>query len=162
MQKNAALTLLELLTIILILSTLTLIALPNLRQQIAQARAQRVITQISNIIYAARQQAINRAVAITICPLDANNDCSANWQHGFSVFIDSEQQNKLVTQANLLQRYQVNSQQGYLTWGGFSKTKLAIKADGAMLYHNGTFTYHSVNVPSVSKKLIIGSGGRLR
>lgn len=81
-------TLTELLITITIAGIILAIAVPSLNNFIVKMRIDNHINQLSRLVLTARNSAINTEQNVTLCPLNANNVCSNNWQNELSVFID--------------------------------------------------------------------------
>ena len=86
-------TLIELIISISITSILITIAYPNFDEFISQMRVDNEISVLHRLLFSARNAAINRALPITICPLNDQNQCSTDWQNEISIFTDLNNNN---------------------------------------------------------------------
>lgn len=87
-NKQQGFTLVELMVTIAIVATLMAIALPNFNSFLVETRVDNEISHLQRMLLTARNTAINAEQTVTLCPLDASNDCDTNWQNELSVFID--------------------------------------------------------------------------
>ena len=87
-------TLVELLVTLTIIVVVAGMVAPNLSQLIlANAKASSVNTYLGSFAHA-RHQAVNNRIITAICPLDANGECTDNWNLEVAIFPDDNRDQK--------------------------------------------------------------------
>jgi type IV fimbrial biogenesis protein FimT len=92
-MKNRAhgFTLIELMTVMLILAILMAIAIPSFRDFAADSRTSAVTSDLVTALNLARSEALHRSSNVVACASDDLAKCNASntWDAGFIVFLDS-------------------------------------------------------------------------
>lgn len=88
LNKDHGQTLIELCVCLAIVATLAVAAAPNMQRWHQRHHHDRHFLPLQNTLQFARQQAVLLNSSITVCPLNAQNRCYANWQGEISVFED--------------------------------------------------------------------------
>lgn len=88
-KTSQGFTLIEVLITVTILAITLAIALPSLNTFIVQMRVDNAITETHRLILVARNTAINTGKNTTLCPLNASNACSNDWEGEISVFANN-------------------------------------------------------------------------
>lgn len=137
MTDQRGFSLLELCTVILILSFLTTFAMPTFSEFLMREERTMVLDRIQAAIEFAKQEAFAHAKTITICASINHRTCHANdWSAGFIIIEIDEQLPRF--HSNLLYVFP-KLQHCKLNFEQFG-TYLNITADG-MTINNGTFIY---------------------
>ncbi len=95
-------TLVELIVAVAMLGIITAIALPNLNSFMIRMKVDNEISELHRLLLIARNIAINEGVSVTVCPLAADNHCSANWEQEISVFTDPNNNDELDANERLI------------------------------------------------------------
>jgi type IV fimbrial biogenesis protein FimT len=87
---QAAFTLLELLTTVVVVAIVAAIAVPSYRMIIQSGRLTTQIYDFAAALNLARSEAVKRGFAVTVCPSTDLATCtgSTNWEQGWIVFVD--------------------------------------------------------------------------
>ncbi|HXH55630.1 MAG TPA: GspH/FimT family pseudopilin [Gammaproteobacteria bacterium] len=137
MDDQRGFSILELCTVILILSFITTFAIPAFSQFLMRGERAMVLDRVKAAIEFAKQEAFTRGKTITICASINHRTCHANdWSAGVIIIEMDEQLPR--TPSNLLYVFP-KLQHGKLNFDQFG-TYLNITADG-MTINNGTFIY---------------------
>ncbi|QEY61312.1 hypothetical protein FXN65_04315 [Metapseudomonas lalkuanensis] len=86
-NRQAAVTLLELLIVITIVCAIAML-MPSFLEFSAKARIRQFEQQLFLLVQQARLHAATRRVRVTVCPLDDNQRCHRNWNAPISAFED--------------------------------------------------------------------------
>lgn len=160
MLNVRAFTLIELLITISLIAILSLLAIPFYKNFIVQAESERYLAALSSSIQFARQEAIKRNMEVTICGIDAEQQCSAEqeWSQGYMIYLNLSDQTK-----QILKYFSAPKLPAHLTVSLKGKPNtMNISSDGSMDYQNGTFSYIVEGKSVYNWKLIISSSGRIR
>lgn len=152
-------TLVELMTTLVVATTLISIAVPNLSSLYEAQRANSSIRVIQQTLQFGRNAAISYGVSVTVCPVK-DNQCDSNWGNGLTVFTDSGDRNQLDgNDAILLQTSPFNSKDIV----SYNRSAVRFQPDGLASGTNGTLRYcpNSANSPN-SKAVIVNQAGRVR
>ena len=164
-QSHRGFTIVELMVGVGILGIITVLAIPSLSDFLVRMRVDNEISQIHRVILTARNEAINKGINITVCPLNAANTCTANWQNEISVFIDLDGDNIYepspgnVTDETLLKVKNAIAAGDQLTWSGGNPIIYA--PTGGITGAGGLFSYCPSNEDDMARGVIIAATGRL-
>jgi Tfp pilus assembly protein FimT len=137
MDDQRGFSILELCTVILILSFITTFAIPAFSQFLMRGERAMVLDRIKAAIEFAKQEAFARAKTITVCASINHRTCHANdWSAGFIII---EMEEPLPHFPSKILYSFPKLQHGKLNFDQFG-TYLNITADG-MTVNNGTFIY---------------------
>lgn len=136
-------SLLELLTVLMIIGIIMIIAIPNFDQFFMRQERELTLNKIKSAIHYAKQEAAFRGKTVTLCGSHDHKKCVANnWTNGFMVVIQSDPTHVSETGAEkpleILQVFQ-GLKYGQLYFDHFGK-HLNIQPDG-MTINLGAFTY---------------------
>ncbi|BAJ00984.1 GspH/FimT family pseudopilin [Shewanella violacea] len=159
MNKNNGFTLIELMTTLVISTSLVSIVVPNFHSLYEHYRADSSIRVIQQTLQLARNTAINYGVRVTVCPV-IKNKCSHDWSIGITVFIDSGASNIIDNQDEILFKTASFYHGDFVT---YNRTAIRFQADGLASGTNGTLKYCPSSILSeYSKAVIINQSGRIR
>ncbi len=82
-------TIIELLVAITIAGVLSAIAMPSLNDILVRMRVDNEVNEMHRLLLTARNSAINTGLNTTVCPLDAYQTCTDNWENTISVFTNT-------------------------------------------------------------------------
>lgn len=91
LKRNKGFTLVELLVTICVLFIVLVIGLPNLTGQLASNRSSALSSEMLVAVNYARNEAINRATRISLCPSVDGITCAvaADWNKGWMIYLDT-------------------------------------------------------------------------
>ncbi|SQH75673.1 Prepilin-type N-terminal cleavage/methylation domain-containing protein [Shewanella benthica] len=159
MKINNGFTLVELMTILVISTSLISIAVPNFNSLYDHFRADSSIRVIQQTLQMARNTAISYGVRVTVCPI-TENECSEDWTIGITVFIDSGASNVIDGQDEILFKTARFYHNDFVT---YNRSAIRFQADGLASGTNGTLKYcPSSTMSQYSKAVIINQSGRIR
>lgn len=140
-QLHRGLTLIELLLVITILSIALGIGAPSFSKLIENGQRKTTQNDLLTGISFARNQAITRGTSVTLCPLNATNQCSRDWnEQPITIFSDPERKRKLTNPAAILRIIEAPSRgtlygrTGIRKHFGFRPTGMARESIGHLLW----------------------------
>jgi len=153
--KSLGLSLLELMIVLLLISLISLLAIPSFQRLIVQnslaAETQRLVTAINYT----RMLAIEKHCSITLCPSDDNKTCGSNWSLDLLVFIDPLNKNPI------LQSFPgENPSKNVIQWNR-SINIITMSALGLLQSQNGSFIVSDKH-HELSSTVILSRTGRVR
>ncbi|QBG35339.1 GspH/FimT family pseudopilin [Litorilituus sediminis] len=162
-KSSIGMTLIELLVSVAIISVLSFIAIPNLQPFIVKLRVDNEISNLHRALLKARNHAINSGNIVTLCPLNANNECTTLWQNELSVFADLNN-NLILDEADgeriLISKAAIKTSDK-LVYGRY-RTRVSYHPDGHLSgLSNGTFRYCPKGFEQFSRAIVIARSGRL-
>ncbi len=161
-RTERGVTLLELIIVITVLAIAAATVLPGLQglfENTARRTDMRAMISLFNL---ARTEAVSQGTIVTICPLDADDECTGNWQRPIHVFADPGNQRALADTAQLL-RVQEPPDSGSWTVRVGNRGYFQYRPNGTVHGTLGNLTWcpESGNRKNAGQ-LIINMGGRLR
>ncbi|TGG91081.1 hypothetical protein E4656_16945 [Natronospirillum operosum] len=162
MHRYHGFKLLELTFVLLLLGLLLNLGGQGLVGLVQTTQARATVHQIHTAFRLARQTAVEERQLTTLCVLDADNQCQADWQGTLTVFLDPDNTRRLTDPAQLVRQFE-------LTAGVRLSTHPSIRA-----YHQydllgqprGATGGHVRICPGgqlqEAARIIIGPGGRTR
>lgn len=148
---QTALTLVELLLTLTVLSVIASIATPALSQMVIRNRNQAAMHELHALLQQARSQAVMRKKMLELCPSTDGKKCSKDWQQPWLLRI--RRNGQTLTHARA---YSGSSE---LRWSGFSNS-IRFYSTGISPISNGRFFICEKKV--ISQQLIINKQGRIR
>ncbi len=153
-MQNHGWTLIELLIVLAIITTLTVLSLPQTDYS-SRVSIQQQLQRLSDGIQLAKSEAILLGRPVRLCGLSTStaSQCTDSWATGFMIEVEES----VIFQ----HRWTLK---GQLTWQGFgSRTYLAIDERGMLRYQNGSFTYCAADLDiTKAQQLIVNAAGRTR
>ncbi|PMG31455.1 general secretion pathway protein GspH [Shewanella sp. 10N.286.52.C2] len=151
--------LIEVMVAVSIASIISTMAAPSLNNLINHARSKSNIRSIQQLIQLARNHAISLNARVTVCPIE-NNQCTNNWQQGFTIFIDGGESNIINTGDHILHIAPAFNPNDIVY---YNRKAIIFQPDGLASGTNGTFRYcpEIYNSP-FSKAVIVNQSGRIR
>lgn len=89
-QRQAGVTMVELMIVVAIAAILATIAAPSFSDFINNTRLTSIMTQLTGDLNRARSEAIKRNSWVMVCARSTNTACGTNWGNGWLVCQDSE------------------------------------------------------------------------
>ncbi|GGY46170.1 hypothetical protein GCM10011297_18760 [Bacterioplanes sanyensis] len=159
-SRHAGMTLTELITALLVVSTLSAIALPALDDFFKRQLALSEVTALRQLVYQARGHAITSGVPAVLCPISAN-ECSTNWSEGkITLFEDLDRNRKIDPNDKVLTHFQL--QQANRVKLDFPRSAIVFYPSGFAQGFTGSLLYCRSTEPPITMSLIISRVGRVR
>lgn len=161
---SSGFSLLECLLAVIILATLTRLALPGFEEVTTHREGSLVLQQVANFIYLSRTVAARHGAMAVLCPSGDGLDCGADWQDGLLLFLDANDNQRRDEDEAVEEYLPFEGVQGTLHWRAFrSKPYLQITPLGFTRYQNGSFTWCDLRgSPASAHQLILNRTGRVR
>lgn len=160
--KFAGFTLIELLITLAIAAIVTGFSAPSLSELIDRSRTRQAISDMTQHFAFARTQAIAGGRLVTLCALNADNVCTADWSGPISVFTDLNRNHQLDQQETLLKEF---AQVSFGRWTPKPKNKGYFQFTPMGMAHGtlGNITWCPDDLDaSKATQLLLNLGGRLR
>ena len=168
----AGFTLIEMLVVIALISVLAAIAVPSMRDFIANSRMQGPVQQMLRELAYARSEAVKRAKNVALCPtananaaLDAVT-CSSSgtdWQSGWIVFVDENGNGDFNAGDELLKRSQQPSSSAIdIRGNGGSAPEIAYDPRGSLSGTGRTVRFCVENQRVENRRIVVSGFGRAR
>jgi len=163
--RNGGFTLPELVITLVVLAILITIAYPGWSTTIERYRAQRLQSELRTLFNSARMTAVHESSLVTICPLNAANVCSNDWNARISVFLDPDKSRSLSSHNHLI-RFSETVDGGNLqasSSGHGERRYFQYNSDGTVRGTIGHLRWcsHSAT-PETAFQLRLNFGGRIR
>lgn len=156
-------TLLELMISLVIMLLSITIGIPTLQQTLIEHRVNNQIIALNQAIVLARTYAINKENRVILCPLDDSGECQSNWQLGYSLFVDTNNDKHFQASADrmILEQNHISRFDQLLYSGG---KMLRFNERGHISGRSGTFRYCPAHVDTLnySRAIIVSLSGRPR
>ena len=164
-KKEGGLSLIELMTAIAVMVILVGVATHNWQGLIERQQGRALKTQLRTAFQLARYQSIQNRQIVTLCPLNSEGHCIAQWNQPISVFLDPDNQKKL-TSADQLLRTIPESKKGNLVAsnsGIYQRRYFQFTPQGSVHGTIGNLTW-CPNSGDTQRgfQLVINFGGRIR
>ncbi len=156
MDKQKGFCLIELLSVLLILSILFSLSISGFSALLAKNQAVSVSNELLSDIYLTRNEAIKRGQRVSICPSIDKRTCSGSWSDGWIVYQAADDsvlsvRAKLPAGVNINANKKIKDYLSYISSGRARDTHFALQ--------NGTFT---ITKADFVYKVIISNSGRPR
>ncbi|MEQ6886212.1 GspH/FimT family pseudopilin [Salicola sp. Rm-C-2C1-2] len=96
-RKQCGVTLLELIIVIAVLAIATTTVVPGMQKLFENTARRSQMQSMVGLFHLARTEAVSQGTIVTICPLDASNQCTGDWQRPVHVFADPDNQRALTS-----------------------------------------------------------------
>ena len=161
-HRNSGFTLLELLICITLLATILVASSNSIGKLVDRQRSHSEIKELMRAFHFAKTAAINNAQIVTICPLDAHSQCTADWNGPISIFRDPDNQKMLSNDDRLLHVYQ-GSGQGHFQPAPSTRRYFQFSSLGTARGTMGNITWCARDDQAfLRQQLIVSRSGRLR
>jgi len=163
-QSTGGYTLVELLTVLAIVTVLFSLAVPAYRALVTQNQIATQVNQLVAAINFARSEAIHSHQVVTLCKSKDSQSCSGTWSDGWIIFVDRQISGAVVSANDILRVYQALPAGSLLKWVGLrSNDYLQMDPSGATHGQTGTFFYYpQSSQPDLVSKIIVSNTGRVR
>lgn len=105
MRSTKGFNLMELMITVAILGILTSVAVSPLRQTVERAQTRAALSQVHVAFKLSRQTAVYHQQLVTLCPLDAEQRCSNDWNGELTVFLDPTNVRAVMNEEQVIQRF---------------------------------------------------------
>ncbi|MGB0938102.1 MAG: GspH/FimT family pseudopilin [Colwellia sp.] len=157
-------TLIELMITISLVAIISAIALPNYQTFLVKTRVDNQISRLTRLLLTTRNSAINLQVPVILCPLNASNVCSTEWQSKLTVFTDHNNNNQYDTGTKevLITTKSMITNGDKLEYGlGRTRIKYAPTGRTSGWGSNGTLKYCPSQYSGFSRGIVVATSGRL-
>lgn len=161
-----AFSLYELLVTLALVSALTMVGVPSLRQMIASQRMVTAINSLISALHTTRSEAIKRGEHAVLCPSQDGRDCSATggdrtfWHYGYLLYIDKNANYRQDPNETVIRVF--DAVPGLRIHTTRSRNSVAYKPNGLAPTSNTTFTFCADHPDVPARTVIISAGGRPR
>jgi len=161
-RHQSGFTLLELLVTLGIVGVLSSITLPALSSLVKKNRADSIQSLLRSAIYTTRATAISDNSITVLCPVDTGN-CGRDWNRGFMIFTDSNNDRVLDEDETLIEYQQLNKPGFDISWRASAGRDFLRYSPTGIAREFGRFTLcHQSSDPSFARSIIVNRHGRLR
>ncbi|MET0092339.1 MAG: GspH/FimT family pseudopilin [Sedimenticola sp.] len=171
-SRNRGLTLVELVITLMVGTVLISIAASASREMTGRSRMSSAVNQVVSHVHLARSEAVKRGQRVILCPSRNGSGCepTIEWQEGYMVFVDSDQDGKRDDGEPLLrlaksQKRQRNREMPILIRSSRSergRKKITYFPAGISRGQTATFTFCDRQKHASPMALIISPTGRPR
>lgn len=141
MKKNSGFTLLEIMIILVVVSILTMIAIPSMTTFTQNDRLTTNINTLVGHLAYARSEAVKTSQQVVVCASNDAATCSGGWTDGWIVYIDADADNSFTAGEQVIRAQQALDGNNTLTATGIG---------AQIVYDNRGF----VNAASVGSMLL--------
>ena len=162
MTKNRGFTLIELMVTLAVVAVLLSAGVPSFSALIKNNRLVTENYALRTVLGAARSEAQTQRTTVTVCRSANAIDCSTgDWGAGYIAFIDTDGDNQLDNDEQLLQSKEQNTQ-GIAVRYSQAADILRFNSNGTALGSNGTFTFCDDRGTGEARGLIVSAVGSVR
>lgn len=158
--KTRGFSLIELLASIVVFSLLLIYAAPPLTDFISKSRALNEVRYLSLLVHKARHEAVIRRASVQLCPLNEQNQCTANWNLALTMFVDSNNNKALDSGEQVIRQVQAVAKEGVKR--RYPRESIYFRADGLAWGNNGSLIYCFKLQQYQYIKVVIAATGRIR
>lgn len=164
-RKQRALTLLELMLALAILSIIALIAIPAWQATVVYGHRAYALNALRDSLALARETAITHGKIVDLCTSRDHRHCdSGDWDEGWIVFIDQDADYKHDDGERILHVNEALAKSDHLKGNRLIAHHVGFQRYGLMHgVHNGTITYTTTpSRPALKRCLVVARTGRVR
>ena len=164
-HAQQAMTVLELLITLAVLSILTAIAVPAWHNSLIYGSRAGALNDLRASLAFARSSAIVRGRTVALCTSHDHHHCDhGDWSEGWIIYVDRNENYKRDAGESLLRTHPALDPDGHLTGNRLIAHHVGFVRSGLMHgVHNGTITYWSApRKPQFRRCLIVSRSGRVR
>jgi type IV fimbrial biogenesis protein FimT len=157
------LTLLEVITVVSIISILVGLIVPNMEHFVVKMRVDNEISTLQRLLLLTRNSAINNNSNTILCPLDESGQCSTLWHKELSVFIDINNNRRFDPDNNeMIIRSKAAIKKNDILIYGKRRKSITFHPTGRLSgLSNGTFRYCPLHHEGKSRGIVIARSGRV-
>jgi len=162
-RNNLGLSLIELMMTLAVLATLISVAAPAFGKLIQSTEAHTSRSALTTALNTARILAASKNVHVVVCPSADQQYCghTTEWQHGWLIFIDADDDGLRDADEELLSVAQAQPP-GVAILSTVGRTRIDYRPDGSATGSNVTFTVCDRRGADEATALVINNAGRVR
>jgi type IV fimbrial biogenesis protein FimT len=162
-RQNRGITLIELLMTLGLVSILLAIAAPAFGGLVQRDAAEASRNTLTSALGAARIEAVTRTANVVVCPSADQQYCdhSTEWQHGWIVFADANQDGDRDEGETLISAGAAEPE-GVAITSTAGRTRVAYHPDGSSPGSNLTLTLCDRRGAELATSLVVNNAGRVR
>jgi len=166
MKSHKGYTLVELLVTLSILGVISSFGIPSFYNTLQNQKAVSIAYELYHHLNYARNEAISKNHAVTVCASYDKNSCSRlkDWSYqSMVIFIDKNRNGQIDKEDEILKIKKFGLDHGSLMWRSFrNKSYLQWLPSGMTHYQNGNFVYCPASKnPKYAKTIIMNAAGRM-
>ena len=164
-HPQRAMTVLELLITLAILSILTAVAVPAWHNSLVYGRRAAALNAMRSSLAFARSNAITRGRTVALCTSRDHRHCDhGHWDEGWIVYVDRNENYERDTGETVLRVHTGLGAGGSLSGNRLIAHHVGFLRNGLMHgVHNGTITYQTTpRRPRLRRCLVVSRSGRIR
>ncbi|VXD02534.1 Tfp pilus assembly protein FimT-like protein [Pseudomonas sp. 8Z] len=150
-SRQRAMTLPELLTLVLLVAITAIYAVPSFSQWVEASKHRTLQETLWHHLQSARNRAVLQGQALEICPLSDNQQCGSDWNQGWIL--------RMPASAEVLAVEQADTNDATLHWRGYQQ-RILFHRSGQTPSSNGRF--YLCHDSNVVWQLVISRSGRIR
>jgi type IV fimbrial biogenesis protein FimT len=163
MHNKTGFSLIELLITVVLISIISILAIPNFQSFFKQSQSKTLATQLMEALHLTRSEAMLRGITITLCQSADHTTCSGNWQDGQIIFADTKNTATVENKESLLYVFPSSRQKGILHWrSSLHRNYLSFYPTGFTRSEDGTFWYCQTGKHQATWAVIVNQAGRAR
>lgn len=161
-HPDAGFTVLELLTVLLLLGITAAIAVPGWQTLIADNRLNVATNALVMNLQRARSEALKRNTVVLVCPGDSHVGCrtQGNWSEGWLVFVDTNDNRQVDVGEPIIS--EVIPEPNTVIRTTRHSTPIAFHYDGRSPGSNTTWTVCDPQSRARTRRIILSNEGRIR
>lgn len=153
-------TIIELLSILTIISIVTAMGMPSMNQWIQRKTEDTILKSLFHLSVYARTKAIKASDYFTFCPTKNRISCGGNWNKEVMVFKDSNKNEAIDEDDILLKLITMPTTSPCIEWNLEKRQYVQFKPSGASNGTAGHFKFCDRNHSLDNKKVIVSFNGR--
>jgi type IV fimbrial biogenesis protein FimT len=164
-RRSAGRTLIELLSILAIITLLSSQAYSSISGWLARQAATAQVNWLVGAIHYSRHAAITHRTTITLCPGNTyDSGCEGDWEDGLIAFSDRNKDAMINGDDRIINYIRALPATGTFTWRSFQRRPyLQMTELGHTNYQNGNFVYCPTHQPlAAPRQIIVNVQGRVR
>jgi len=166
MKKTKGFTLLELMVVLALAGVLATLAAPSFRSLLLESRVTSVANEFVSSLYSARSLSISQGRRVTLCTSRDGVTCekSIHWSSGWLLFEDDANFGEIDPGERIVWFHEKLPNSFILKGNQAVQSYISYTPEGMARSKNGGFQAGTItlSVVDVKRKIIIGSGGRVR
>lgn len=163
-RRQSGVTLIELLVTISIAAILMAIAVPGFQDFFRRNRLDSAASDFMATLNYARSEAIRRGVLVSVCKSSNGTSCSGDWQQGWIVFTNPNNDDSVDTGSDEILRVHETLPNG-ITMNANTNftTRITYRSDGRITNTvGGTFFFCPASGTTDARQIVVNGAGRAR